>query len=131
GNSAVTILRNRGGGSFDVPVKVLAAGFASWVAATGLAGGGGLDLTTPGSSFFNDGDGRFEPGFRFPGASDPIYFTTADYNGDGISDVLTAEEHTGSVSIHTNDGHGRLSEALTFLVGAGVRAVLGGDIDGD
>jgi len=130
-NGAVTILHNRGGGSFDDPVTILAAGFASWVAATDLDGDGDLDLTTTGSSFFNDGDGRFEPGSRFPGASDPIYFTTADYNGDGISDVLTAEEFPGSVSIHTNDGHGRLFEGITFQVGAGVRAVLGGDIDGD
>ena len=66
-----------------------------------------------------------------PTGSEPLGMGAADFDGDGLLDVLVANSADNTVRLLKGDGAGGFTPLLPFLLGAETRAVLAGDLDGD
>ena len=74
---------------------------------------------------------RNGPGSPFPVGTNPVSNATADLNGDGHLDLLTANYISDNVSVLFGDGHGGFVAAAPVAVGNGPRQIQSGDLDGD
>ena len=54
----------------------------------------------------NNGDGTFGGITTFPTGDSPESVATGDFNGDGVTDLATANEFGNSISILLGDGTG-------------------------
>lgn len=86
--------------------------------------------------FMNDGTGTFPSGFTvhsLPTGSFPSANEGADFNGDGWTDLVTANIGGDTVGVFLNDGTGSYLAPVVYTVGDGPRgvAVLDADSDGD
>ena len=67
-----------------------------------------------------------------PGVGDgPTRVVSADINGDGRADLISADSLTNKLSILTNDGSGRFSPAASPTVGSDPGALAAADVNGD
>ena len=71
------------------------------------------------------------PGERFPVENRPLSVTTGDFNGDGISDLATANESSDDVSVLLGLGSGIFATQQTFFAGDRPWSVTTGDFNGD
>ena len=55
----------------------------------------------------------------------------ADFNGDGVLDLASANQYSDSVSVLLNNGDGTFAPDTTYAAGDGPRAVFSADLDGD
>ncbi|HVZ15864.1 MAG TPA: VCBS repeat-containing protein [Terriglobales bacterium] len=62
------------------------------------------------SVLFGDGVGGFGPAAVYRGGLAAFSVATADFNGDGKIDVVTANQQDDSASVFLNDGNGRFGE---------------------
>jgi len=62
---------------------------------------------------------------------DPVGVATADFNGDGIPDIVTANEVSNTVSVLQGKGDGTFSVVSSPVVGNLPGAVVVGDFNGD
>jgi len=62
--------------------------------------------------------------------SQPLVLVAADFNGDGITDLATANHSGNSVSVVLGTGDGSFSSATGYAVGAGPWGIASGDLDG-
>ena len=67
---------------------------------------------------------------RRPGAN-PIGVAVADVNGDGIPDIVVADQGDSSVSVFLGNGDGTFAAPETFAVGQYPEAVVVADLNGD
>ena len=87
--------------------------------------------------FLSRGDGTFTAGIPTElgnGANDPGRILTADFNGDGLIDLLKLKSLSAKVYVHFSLGNGSFSEAIeTDLGGDALEAgrILIGDVDKD
>ena len=67
-----------------------------------------------------------------PNGVAPSWLTTADINGDGLPDLVTASNDGGFISVLLNsgDGHGTFG-APSFLASHGATGIAVGDLNGD
>ena len=63
--------------------------------------------------------------------SNPYTLAVADFNGDGIPDVVTANRGDNTVSVLLGNGDGTFEPQETFPTGTTPRAVAVGDFNGD
>ena len=63
--------------------------------------------------------------------ADPARMVTADLNGDGNPDLLTADWHSGTVSVVFGTGDGRFLKRVAYEVPRHLVGLSAGDIDGD
>src|SRR3954454_22496571 len=71
-------------------------------------------------------------GSPFPtGGTNPVSNATADLDGDGDLDILTANYISDNVSVLLNNGAGVFVAAAPVAVVNGPREVEAGDLDGD
>ena len=133
--SAVTILRNAGGGaSFsrtDVPVQP----HPSSVRLGDLDGDGRLDIATANenqtvSVLLNRG-GSWAPATYAVGGTYSQTITAADFDRDGDLDLATSNYTTSTVSVLVNRGDGTFDPFQDFPCGPQPRGVAAGDVSGD
>jgi hypothetical protein len=80
----------------------------------------------------NGGAGAFKAVTKFPVGDAPASVTTGDFNGDGASDLATANHGAASVSVLINKGAGGgFAGQVSYPTGAGARAIRVGDFNND
>ncbi|MBA3287766.1 MAG: VCBS repeat-containing protein, partial [Acidimicrobiia bacterium] len=73
----------------------------------------------------------FSPAAAYPVGPDPQAIASADFNGDGRLDLVSANAGGNSVSVLLGSGNGAFSAALDYGTGAYPRSVAAGDFNGD
>lgn len=128
-------------------------GDGTFAAATSYNVGGGIAITAinlgePGASatgvslavadfnnstvriLANNGDGTFTVGSPIAVGANPWYITAADLNGDGKTDLATANFY-GGVSVLLSNGNGTFQPPVEYATGSNPTGVVAGDINGD
>jgi FG-GAP-like repeat/PASTA domain/FG-GAP repeat len=139
--SGVSVLLNRGDGSFQTSLDYPTDDFGSDSVAIGdLNGDGAPDLATANdlgysvSVLLNRGDGSFQPKRDFEYGSRPRSVAIGDLNGDGKLDLATANRgrYHDSVSVLLNRGNGSLRATRDYFAGYSESySVAIGDLNGD
>ncbi|MDG2031609.1 MAG: FG-GAP-like repeat-containing protein [Phycisphaerales bacterium] len=94
--------------------------------------GGGVGGGTPGDPLV--GGGIVMTWASYDTADDPVDIDSGDLNDDGLFDIVTANDASGSVSVLLGAGGGTLSPASNFTLGddyTEVESIALGDFDGD
>ncbi|MDJ0849970.1 MAG: VCBS repeat-containing protein [Myxococcota bacterium] len=71
------------------------------------------------------------PGQKFLGGDGPVDVAVADLDGDGIPDLVSANEGSGDVSVFLGRGDATFEPAVSLVSGLNTTAVAVGDFDGD
>jgi hypothetical protein len=143
GANTVSVLFNRGDGSFQAKVDLPAGRRPFFIAVGDLNGDGHPDLAATGVSgtvsvFFNRGDGSFaaKRDYATGGGGEPL--AIGDLNGDGYPDLVTVAGYNNSVNnsvaVLLNRGKGNFEGKLLYAIGrptSGSVAVAIGDLNGD
>ncbi len=79
----------------------------------------------------SNGDGPLFPGPTFAAGDVPNAVTTGDFNGDGLTDLVTANGDSDDVSVLLGNGDGTFAAQQTFAAGIGPHSVTTGDFNGD
>lgn len=138
-NVYVTVLFGDGTGHFNSPINYLAVASHSLLLAD-FNHDGKLDIAVNGedgspiSVLLNNGDGTFGSTTNLsrgnpPSASDSI--VSADFNGDGIPDLATANNDSQSISVLLGRGDGSFSDAVVYPVSDYARGLATADLDYD
>jgi len=77
------------------------------------------------------GDGTFAAENRFPTGSQPVDLGTADFNGDGKLDLVTANLSGDSVSLLMGGGDGTFAPPAAFPAGTWPASLRIADVNGD
>jgi hypothetical protein len=136
---SVTVLLNRGNGTFEKGTSYPTRGFTPYALAAGdLDGDGHLDLVCGNmfsvdiSIFFNKGDGTFEESVNLAGEPGAMFTVITDLNGDGRQDIATSNIGHDDVAIFLNRGGRKFEHTGTFKCkGVVPYSVIAGDFDGD
>ena len=78
-----------------------------------------------------NGDGTFAAQQTFAAEVIPASVTTGDFNGDGLTDLATANLNSDNVSVLLGNGDGTFAAQQTFAAGNGPYSVTTGDFNGD
>jgi hypothetical protein len=140
-DNTVSVLLGRGDGTF-LPREVFPVGakpYALTVAA--LTGDGRPDIVVANSAgdtvsvLTNLGGSanfvNFAPQATFPTGKGPRSVTVADLNGDGISDILTADTAGNAVSVLDGNGDGTFLPPRNLAVGSRPYSIAVADLNGD
>jgi hypothetical protein len=73
----------------------------------------------------------FLPPVSYPVGPSPLAVVTADLNGDGVPDLITANGSAGTVSVLLGNGGGTFAAAQDYAAGPNVGSVAVGDFNGD
>jgi hypothetical protein len=128
-----------GDGSFEVPAPVPTLQSGGSADAADLNHDGKLDLVVAGNAFVESsgpfvllghGDGTFD---EYPtsstGPSEDVLL--ADFDGDGVPDLISSQVLPGLISFQHGNGDGSLGPPLRCGAGQGPGALGSGDFDGD
>lgn len=142
-----------GDGTFGAQVTYPAGNAPSSVTTGDFNGDGITDLAT--ANFFSHnvsvlfgyadfrnpgfGDGTFAPHFTYPAGNAPTSVTTGDFNGDGITDLATANFPFDNVSVLLGNerdwkpgfGDGTFGTQITYAAGDAPHTLTTGDFNGD
>jgi hypothetical protein len=136
---SVSVLLNRGDGSFQDKVDYETGRFPSSVAIGDLNADGKPDLVTANqygnsvSVLLNKGDGSFQPKRAYPADLGAAVVAIADLNGDAKPDLATANRLAGTVSVLLGKGDGSFQNRVNYRtasVNSGPESVAVGDLDG-
>jgi FG-GAP-like repeat/HYR domain len=126
--SAIYVSVGQGDGSFPTPTRIAATtGYFGDLELADLNGDGSKDLAVPGESadlvsvLLGRGDGSFVPPATYPtGAGTyPVDVTAADFNGDGVLDLATANANSSVISILAGVGDGTFAAPNLYMTGQG------------
>ena len=73
----------------------------------------------------------FAPQVQYDTGTNATGVDTADFNGDGLLDIIVSNRVTNDVVVLVNDGTGQFTLLSTVFVGGTPRYVVAGDLDGD
>jgi hypothetical protein len=83
------------------------------------------------SVFLGNGDGTFgTPSLYSTGTTD-LCVAVGDFNGDGIPDLVTADDKSDTVSVLLGNGDGTFKPRVPYSVGSFPQVVAIGDFNGD
>lgn len=74
---------------------------------------------------------KFAPPVDYSVANTPVPLALGDVTGEGIPDLVAANNFSDSVSVLRNNGNGTFAPAVDYPVGAGPSSVTLGDFDKD
>jgi len=141
GDNTVTVLTNNGSGGFILDATFTVGAYPVSVAAVDVNGNGKIALISADENdgtltvFTNDGRGGFGYNATLnvgsgPG-SGPASVVAADINGDGKTDVISANSNDGTLTVLTNNGHSGFGSNATLVVGSSPLCVAATDVNGD
>lgn len=137
GTDTLSILMNKGNGTFSAKVDYPAGDQPYAISAGDLNGDGKLDLAVVSSPdttkgvvrvFLNGGNGTFSHA-DFPAGPEPNAVTMADLDGNGTLDLAIASYW--GVSVLLNNGKGGFKQRVEYGTGGRPVWVAAGDLDGD
>jgi hypothetical protein len=137
GAGTVSVLLNRGDGSFGTKVDYATGRFPTSVAVGDLNGDGRPELATANadansvSVFLNRGDATFQAKRDYTTGLGPDSVVIGDLNGDGKPELATANGAANSISVLLNRGDGSFQASLDYATGSGPFSVAIGDLNGD
>jgi hypothetical protein len=140
-SNAVSVLLNRGDGTFG-PSTDLEAGNWPWaVTAADIDGDGDEDLLLPNriptqsddtvTILRNRGDGTFDPPVAITVGDSPRYAAPGDLDGDGDLDLAVPNDHSRDVSIVLGDGRGGFAPPVSYAASGFGHSADVADLDGD
>lgn len=137
----VRVYRNEGGGVFQPPALYTTAGQQSAMAAADLNGDGSIDIIVsyapldhglPGISvLLGNGDGTFRERTDYTTGAAGTALAIADVNGDGVLDLVTANQWFGTASVLLGNGDGSFRAKTDYPVGREPVSVAVGDLNAD
>jgi hypothetical protein len=144
----VALLHGNGDGTFEVPdctSDPLPAGCQrvgtspSGITLADLDGNGSLDVVVANqdsddvSVLFNNGSGALEQVHRLDAgnASSPTDVEVADFNGDGLADIASANSRSNNVAVFLGAGDRRFEPAVFFPSAVSPLAVEVSDVNND
>jgi hypothetical protein len=136
GEGTVSVLLNRGDGSFRANVDYVTGLFSIAIAIGDLNGDGKPELAVANadadtvSVLRNRGDGTFEAHLDYATGPNPGSIAIGDLNGDGKPELATANG-AGSVSVLANRGDGTFQAHLDYAAGPSPVSLAIGDLNGD
>lgn len=142
-SSTVSVLLGNGDGTFKPTANFSVVGFNGLspysVAVADFNKDGKSDLVTANnvsnniSVLFGKGNGSFDPAINFvlQSASAPISVTVGDFNRDGKSDIVTANNASQNISVLLGNGTGGFGSATNFKVPSRPTSVTVGDFNAD
>ena len=103
---------------------------ASYIGQTGAPGiGSQLPVNNPSNS--NGTGSATQTGKVFGGVSQPAGMITADLNGDGVPDIVTAAAGANAVAVLFGNGDGTFQDAVTYPAGSTPSGVAVADLNSD
>ena len=78
-----------------------------------------------------NGNGTFGAKQSFATGANPSSVAVGDFNGDGKSDLVTADYGSDTASVLLGNGNGTFGPKQSFATGAGPYSVAVGDFNGD
>jgi hypothetical protein len=136
----VTILLGNGKGGFRLGGTFDTGSGPDSVAVGDFNGDGELDLALSNYNvgrgntvavLLGNGDGTFQPYVSYPTGSAPESIATEDLNGDGILDLVTANEFASTVSVLLGNGDGTFKSNVDYATGKAPIAIAVADLNGD
>jgi len=143
----LTVLTNNGNGVFGSNTVLNVDGSPNAVVASDINGDGKLDLISANSGSFPDSIGTlnvltnnglglfvFDETITvetIDGSSGPVSLNASDINGDGQTDLITANSDSSTVTVYTNTGHGNFALSTMVAVGSSPNFVATRDLNGD
>lgn len=141
-DGTISILLNNTGGAFAAPNNIFSAGVFTQVILADFNKDGNLDYAASSAVPFlggvfvrlGNGDGTFANNATTIGnPNTPISVAAGDFNGDGHTDIITANTGNSTVSVYPGAGTGAFGDAVNTSTGPSTspNAVAAGDFDGD
>ena len=139
-SDSVSVLLNRGDGTYLPRINYETARGPYSVAVGDLNGDGKADLVTANavrggvSVLLNEGDGSFRARHDYRVGSDPQYVAIGDLNGDGKPDLAVPSgglNGTFSITVFTNKGDGTFQARVDYRTGGELDKTAIGDLNGD
>ena len=135
----VSVLLGNGDGTFQA-----AASYATQLGPTAIVvgdfnGDSRADIAVANSAtasssvgiFLGNGDGTFQTAVNYSVPQNPHSLAVADFNADGIADLVTDNFVGNSVSVLLGNGDGTFRTAMSYSAGTGPIYVAVGDFNGD
>ncbi len=138
GTKGISLLLNRGDGTFEGQVYIEGGDHPWWIANGDLDGDGDLDLAVANAAgdnisiLINNGDATFADHVLYDTGDGPVSIALGDVDGDGNLDIGTSNFYSDDISILINNGNGTFGTATAY--GDALRdprSIVFGDLDGD
>jgi hypothetical protein len=120
----VSVLLGNGDGTFQPPIPYVVGPGPDSIVAGDFNGDGHTDLAVANANYggsgtvsvlLGNGDGTFQPQVTYAVGSNPEAIVAGDFNGDGQTDLATANEVDGTLTVLLGNGDGTFTAAQKFV----------------
>ncbi len=136
-NKTLSVLLNKGDGTFQPHVDYLSGSWAEGVATGDFNHDGRQDVAVANknegtvSVFLANTDGSLQPRVDYATTGNPTSVLAADFNGDGKLDLVTVPSYPAVVSVLSGNGDGTFQAHRDFAATGFRYAAFAGDLNGD